>query len=199
MKYSIIAVCLILLFSSCSSASNVKRVQSGTQADLSGNWNAKDVQIVCEALIIDCLSSARVDQEIRARNKKPVVIVGRFRNESREQIDTSIISAIMENVIFNSGKLDFVAGGDTRTDLRAERQDQQSNASENSAVSLGKEIGADFMLTGSVRIIVDTEGNTSVRTYYVSAELTNIETNARMWLGHNDEITKIITRPKNRL
>jgi len=105
----------------------------------------------------------------------------------------------METVIFNSGKLDFVAGGDTRSDVREERQDQQSNASEESAARLGREIGADFVLTGSVRTIVDREGNRSVRTYWVTAELTNVETNARMWMGQNNEITKVVVRPNNRL
>jgi len=199
MKKITVVLCVFLLLSSCETT-KVKRVESGTQRDLSGYWNAIDVKIVCESLINDCLSSARVNQEIRARgNKKPVVIVGRFKNASDEHIDTEIISSIMENVIFNSGKLDFVAGGDTRAGLRAERQDLQGNASEATAAALGKELGADFMMTGSVRTIVDRDGNRSVRTYFVTAELTNIETNARMWMGQNNSITKEVTRPKNKL
>ena len=198
MKNVFIALGVLLILSACTTT--VKRVESGKESDLSGYWNAKDVRIVCEALINDCLSSARVDQAIKAAgNKKPVVIVGRFRNESSEQIDTSIISSIMEAVIFNSGKLDFVAGGDTRTELRSERQEQQSNASEQTVAALGREIGANFMLTGTVRTIVDREGNKSVRSYFVNAELTNIETNARMWMGQNNDITKTVTRPKNKL
>jgi len=196
-KICILLVGLVLL-SAC--ATKVKRVEAGTEADLSGYWNSRDVRIVCETLINDCLSSPRVEQAIRAAGSRtPTVIVGRFRNESSEQIDTSIISSIMENVIFNSGKLDFVAGGETRNDLRSERQDQQSHASEETTAALGKEIGADFMLTGSVRTIVDREGNRSVRSYFVTAELTSIETNARMWIGQNNEITKSVVRPRNRL
>jgi uncharacterized protein (TIGR02722 family) len=199
MKKISVVLCALLLLSSCGTTS-VKRVESGTQNDLSGYWNAVDVKIVCETLVNDCLSSARVNQEIRARgNKKPVVIVGKFKNASDEHIDTEIITSIMENAIFNSGKLDFVAGGDTRTNLRAERQDQQGNASEETTAALGKETGADFMMTGSVRTIVDREGNRSVRTYFVTAELTNIETNARMWIGQDNSITKVVTRPKNKL
>jgi penicillin-binding protein activator len=199
MKKIAVVLCVLLLLSSCETT-KVKRVAAGTQKELSGYWNAVDVKIVCETLIKDCLSSARVNQEIKARgNKKPVVIVGRFKNASDEQIDTEIITSIMENAIFNSGKLDFVAGGDTRADLRAERQDQQGNASEATTAALGKEIGADFMMTGSVRTIVDRAGNRSVRTYFVTAELTNIETNARMWIGQDNSITKEITRPKNKL
>jgi penicillin-binding protein activator len=199
MKKIAVVLCVFLLLSSCETT-KVKRVDAGTQKELSGYWNAVDVKIVCESLVNDCLSSARVNQEIKARgNKKPVVIVGKFKNASDEHIDTEIITSIMENAIFNSGKLDFVAGGDTRANLREEKQDQQGNASDATAAALGKEIGADFMMTGSVRTIVDRDGNRSVRTYFVTAELTNIETNARMWMGQNNSITKEVTRPKNKL
>ena len=191
---------LIVLFLLSSCGTTVKRIESGTQQDISGYWNARDVRIVCDALINDCLLSPLVNQAIGAMGgRKPTVIVGRFRNESSEHIDTAIISATMETVIFNSGRLDFVAGGDTRTEIRAERQEQQSFASEETAAALGREIGADFLLTGSVRTIIDREGNRTIRTYFVTAELTNIETNARVWLGMNNDITKVVTRPRNKL
>jgi uncharacterized protein (TIGR02722 family) len=190
---------VFLLFCSCATT-GVQRVDSGTQTDLSGYWNDTDVRIVCEALIKDCLSSARVEQAIRAKGgKTPTVIVGRFKNESSEHIDTAIISSIMEAAIFNSGRLDFVAGGDTREELRAERQSQQGNASEATASSLANEKGADFMLTGTVRTIVDRAGNQTARTYFVNAEMTSIETNQRMWMGQNSEIKKVVTRAKNKL
>ena len=199
MKKLFLGLCvLVLIFSACGTT-KVNRVQAGTEADLSGYWNARDVRIVCESLIRDALSNPRVDEAIRAHGSRPTVIVGRFRNESSEHIDTAIISSTMETAIFNSGRLDFVAGSDTRDDIRAERQEQQSWASEETVAALGKEIGADFMLTGTVRTIIDREGNRSVRAYFVRAELTNIETNARIWIGENNEIVKEIRRPNNRL
>jgi len=188
---------ILLLLASCSSTPKVKRVDPETQTDLSGYWNDTDVRIVCDALIRDCLLDPKVDQAIRAKGGKiPMVIVGRFRNESNEQIDTAIISSTMEAAIFKSGRLDFVAGGSTRDELRAERQDQQGNASEKTASALGNETGADFMLTGTVRIIEDKAGNQTARTYFVNAELSSIETNQRLWMGQNNDIKKVITRPK---
>jgi len=210
MKKVVFFLSVVILISSCStmgtgvnntgvSNTGVRRIDSQSQTDLSGYWNDTDVRIVCESLIRDCLASTRVDQEIRARGgRMPMVIVGRFRNESDEQINTEIITSIFETVIFNSGRLDFVAGGETRIDLREERQDQQSNSSEATAASLGNETGADFMLTGSIRTIVDRAANQTVRTYFVTAELTNIETNVRLWLGQNNDIKKVITVPRNR-
>jgi len=190
---------VLLLYASCSSAPRVSRVAATTQTDLSGYWNDTDVRIVCEALINDCLNSPRVAQAIAARGGRlPVVIVGSFRNESSEHIDTAIISSTMEVTIFNSGKLDFVAGGGTRVELREERQDQQINASESTASALANETGADFLLTGTVRTIIDRAANQTVRTYFVFAEMTDIETNARMWMAQNSEIKKVIVQPRYR-
>ena len=192
MKKLLVCCGAALLLFSCSSNPKVTRVDSSTQTDLSGHWNDTDVRIVCDSLIKACLESPRVSQEIARKGKLPVFLVGRFKNESDEHIDTLIISDTMETALFNSGRADFVAGCSVRDELRAERQDQQGNASEATARALANETGADFLLTGSVRTIVDRAGNTSTRTYYVRAELTNIETNVRLWMDQNNEIKKII-------
>jgi uncharacterized protein (TIGR02722 family) len=190
---------LALALSACSSTPKVTRVDSNTQTDLSGDWNDTDVRIVCDSLINNCLASPRVNQIISQKGRLPVILVGSFKNDSDEHIDTSIIASTMEIAIFSSGKADFVAGGDTRNELRTERQDQQSNASEESAKTLGNETGADFLLTGSVKTIVDRAGNTNTRTYFVSAVLTDIETNTRLWMDQNSEIKKVIVRPNAKL
>ena len=193
-------VLLVMAFYGCSSTPNVSRISADTQVDVSGYWNDTDLRLVCESLIKDCLSSPRIAQTmLNMGGKTPVVLVGRFRNESDEHIDTAIISRTMEQAIFNTGRMDFIAGGSTRDELRMERLDQMDNASEATAAALGNEIGADFMLTGSVRTIVDRAGNLAVRTYFVNAEMTSIETNQRMWMGQDSQVKKVITRPRNRL
>ena len=197
-------ILFILFLGACSSSPKVERVEADTQVDLTGRWNDSDVRMVCESLINDVLSSARVAQfiqEYSAQNggRLPAVIVGRFRNDSSERINTFIISRNMEVAIVNSGKLDFVAGGDTRQEIRRERQDQLAHASEDTAAALGNETGATLLLTGSVNSIVERSGNTTVRAYFVSAELTHIETNTRIWMGSNDAIKKIIQQRNVRL
>ncbi|MDR0289388.1 MAG: penicillin-binding protein activator LpoB [Treponema sp.] len=199
-KFLCVVGVVFFLLASCTSAPKVARIDAGTQTDLSGFWNDTDVKIVCDALIDDCLNSPRVTQAITAmRGKTPKVLVGTFSNKSMEHIDTGIITSRMETAIFNSGKMDFVAGGSVRDQLRAERQDQQSNASEASAAALANETGADFMLFGTVRTIIDKAGNQTVRTYFVNAEMTNVETNQRMWMGENSEIKKVVVQSKAKL
>jgi uncharacterized protein (TIGR02722 family) len=198
-KYRILWIVLSFTFAACASTPQVNRLSAGTVTDLSGYWNDTDVEIVCDSLIKSCLESPRVARITDDLGRLPVFVVGDFTNESDEHINTTILSNIMEIRIFNSGKADFVAGGDVRDTLRAERQDQQSNASEETAKGLANETGADFLLTGSVKTIVDRADGTATRTYYVTARLTNLETNTLLWTDQNSQIKKEIRNPKLRL
>ena len=201
-KSVILAFALIssfVILSGCSSTPEVTRVSSDTQTDLSGYWNDTDVRIVCDSIIKDCLSSPRVAQFEKSKGELPVVIVGTFRNDSDEHIDTSIITKKMEAAIINSGKAEFVASKGERSEIRDERQEQQSWASEATAKAIANETGADFMLIGSVKTIVDKAGKYATRTYYVYAELIDVESNKKIWMGSNEEIKKVIKTPGAKL
>ncbi len=186
---------VLVFFASCSSTPKVTRVDSDTQTDLSGYWNDTDVRIVAESLITDCLASPRVAQFKQRTGNTPVFIIGTFRNDSDEHIDTGIITKRMEAAILNSGKAEFVASSSERDEIRTERQEQQSWASEESAKALANETGADFLMIGSVKTIVDRsrDGKTATRTYFVSAELIDVETNRKIWIGENNAIKKVIS------
>lgn len=199
--FAVLAV-VAVLFPACASGPRVTRVDTDTIIDLTGRWNDTDARIVSASLINDSLNSPRLAQFIQQytnqNGRLPAALVGSFRNESSEHIDTAIISRQMELAIFNSGKMDFVAGGATRVELRAERQDQQMFASEATASALANETGAVLLLTGTINSIVERSGNTTVRSYFVNAEMTHLETNARIWMGDNSEIRKVIVQPRRR-
>ena len=189
---------ILVLMTGCKST-RVERVSSDTVVDLSGYWNDTDVRIVAESLIADCVNAPAITNYIRNNGTLPVVIVGNFRNDSDEHIDTSILTKKFETALINSGKVDFVASSSERVEIRQEREERQTWASEETAKRLANETGADFMLIGSVKTMVDQMDNTSTRTYWVYAELIDIESNRKLWLGENSEIKKVITRSKTRL
>jgi len=193
-----VVLCSVLMMS-CQSSVSVDRLSSDTDIDLSGNWNDTDIRLVSQALVDSSLSSGWITQ-YRMRNpaKNPVVIVGSFLNRSSEHIDTSVIAKRYEMALINSGKVDMVADQNFRASVRDERESQQYFASEDTAKALGKEIGADFLLQGSVRTNLDQSGGTMVRTYYVTAELIDIETNRKVWVGE-ETIKKLIRQSKFRL
>ncbi len=195
----LMAFAVVLVLTAGCRSTRVERVDPDTVVDLSGYWNDTDVRIVAESLIEDCVNAPAITNYIRSNGKLPVVIVGSFRNDSDEHIDTSILTKKFETALINSGKVDFVASSSERGEIRQEREEQQVWASEETAKRLANETGADFMLIGSVKTMVDQLDNTSTRTYWVYAELIDIESNRKLWLGENSEIKKVITRSKTRL
>ncbi len=197
--YGLFMVLLSVLLLSCQSPVSVSRISTDTDIDLSGNWNDTDIRIVAEALVGSSLASPWITQYKMAHpGDNPVVIVGTFLNRSSEHIDTSIISKRYEMALINSGKVDMVADQSFRASVREEREEQQFFASEETAKALGKEIGADYLLQGSVRTNLDQSGGQMVRTYYVSAELIDIETNKKVWVGE-ETIKKLIKQSKYKL
>lgn len=189
-----------LAFTGCVSASQdgVSRVDASTVTDLSGYWNDTDVRIVANTLVNECVAAPAINAFNNVKKRAPVVIVGTFRNQSDEHIDTSILAKKFEIALINSGKVDFVASSNERGEIRQERDEQQTYASEKTAKSIGNETGADFMLIGAVKTIVDSVSGTSTRTYYVTAELVEIETNRKLWASEDSSIKKVIKKSSYR-
>jgi uncharacterized protein (TIGR02722 family) len=197
--YTVLTAALVFLYAGCGSTSgNVERIAAETQTDLSGYWNDTDVRIVAENLIDQCVNAKAIAAFSYGKKREPVVILGTFKNQSDEHIDTTILSKKFEIALINSGKVDFVASSSERGEIRDERNEQQTFASESTAKSLGNETGADFMLIGAVKTIVDSTAGKSTRTYYVTAELIDIETNRKLWAGEDSSIKKVIKTPNYR-
>lgn len=176
-----------LAITSLFAGGNVKRLDNDKVLDLNGFWNENDVKIVCEALIEDCIASPRIAKFEDKNGRAPVVILGTIKNESAERIDTTIISKKMQTAILRTGVLEFVADASEREELRNEVKSQADHASEDTAKAMDEEEGADFMLQGSVKTIVQKEGKKSVRTYFVTVSLTDLQTHRIIWEGDNSE------------
>jgi uncharacterized protein (TIGR02722 family) len=198
MKKQILPVCLAfaLVFALLPGCHSVKRVDADTQTDLSGYWNDTDLRLASENLINAAFRTPQLSTFNGVQGRLPVIILGNFRNASDEHLDTSLLSQQIEAALLNSGKAEFVASGDLREEIRGERNDQQRGyTSDETTAALGREIGADYMMTGSVKTIVDRYDKTATRTYYVTAELTDITTSRRVWIGEYNEIKKVIKNP----
>ena len=59
----------------------------------------------------------------------------------------------------------------------------------------GQEIGADYMLIGTINTIRDDIKGKAVMFYQVNLELIDIEKNLKVWIG-DKKIKKLIKRPK---
>ena len=193
-----VGLALVVLAAASACSTKVERLDESQAVDLSGAWNDTDSRLVSQEMIQDSLSRAWL-QEFRGRSgqTRPAVIVGEVRNMSHEHINTQTFTLEMERALINSGKVDFVANKSERQGIRDERKDQDLNAREDTRNAMGKELGADFMLTGTINTIVDPNGDTQVRFYQVNMTLISLADNRKVWVGQKD-IRKLVTRSKLR-
>ncbi|HEY5653747.1 MAG TPA: penicillin-binding protein activator LpoB [Pontiella sp.] len=186
-----IALVSIVALTGCKT--KVQRVGVDESIDLSGRWNDTDSQLVSAEMINDIASRPWIEEYTAKHGKKPVVIVGTIRNKSAEHIETEAFTKDLERELINNGRVTFVANKTERGELRQERKEQQIWSREETQKRLAAETGADYMLQGSIKTIVDQEGKQAVKFYQIDLEMIHLETNEKVWMG-DKKIKKLVKR-----
>ena len=129
----------------------------------------------------------------------PVVVVGLVSNKSHEHIDAGLFIKDLERAFIGTGAVRVVQSSVFREKMREERATQQTFAAVETQKKWGAELGADFMLFGTLGSVVDVyRGNLFRPTkrsvlYKVNLELAHLQTNEKVWIG-DKEIKKFIRR-----
>jgi uncharacterized protein (TIGR02722 family) len=186
--------CALLL---CACGTRVTRTDADESIDLSGYWNDTDSRVVAEKMIHDAANSDWAEAFSAARGRTPTLIVGGVRNLTHEHLDTATFVKDLEREWVNSGRVRLVAAPDEREMLRDERLDQARHASLETAKSMGRELGADFMLVGQIHSILDSADGKTLRFYQVELEVVDLETNEKVWIGQ-EKLKKIVSRGRVR-
>jgi uncharacterized protein (TIGR02722 family) len=192
MKKLLLLALLLPIVSAC--GTKVVRMDVEQQKDLSGQWNDTDSRMVAEAMIQESLVAPWYAKALKfTKGDDPVVIVGTVDNQTMEHINTGTFIEELQRALINSGKVSFAASKSERGDIRTERLEQDEYASEATRKAFGKEVGADYMLSGVLSSIIDKEGGKSVVFYQVNLKLINIETNQIVWNGQK-QIKKYVNK-----
>ena len=193
MKKWVFALLVVPFVFGCSPS--IKRVETNLVKDVGGGWNDTDAQMVAAEMINDCLNAGWYNKTLLKLGKEPVVIVGTVSNNSMEHINTDVFVEEIQRALINSGKVEFVSSKNERGEVRTERLEQDEFASEETRKAFGKEIGADFMLSGTLNSVVDKSGKKALVFYQVNMKLINLETNQIVWNGQK-QIKKYVKRSK---
>lgn len=185
----------LIVISGCTTSKQVTRIDTDTIIDLSGRWNDTDSRMVADEMIADCLTHSWLNNHGMDTGSKPVVIVGNIRNKSMEHIAVGTFISDIERAFINKGKVRPVSSKRERGELREERTDQSEFAAMETIKQMGRELGADYAMTGEINTIEDREGGQQVVFYQTDLTLTNIETNEKIWIGQK-KIKKYIERGK---
>ena len=176
----------------CGPTMKVSRVAVDETIDLSGNWNDSDSRMVSSELINSMLQGAWIDDYLSSgqsgNNGKPVIVVGRVYNNTDEHINPDTFLGDIELAMVNSGRLKVVTNATFRNELAKEMKYQQRSGSVDpeTAARIGKQIGANFILFGTISKVRDRWEGREVVLYKVKLELNNITTAEKAWIGMKD-------------
>lgn len=174
----------------------VTRIDPDAVTDLSGRWNDTDSRLVANALIEQSLGHPWATRYAAGHGgDAPTVIVGEFANRSLEHIAVGTFVRDLEAAFVSSGAVRVVATSDERSEVRAEREDQQDHARADTRARMAQELGAQYMLQGDIQTISDEEGREKVMYYQIDARLVDLESNEKVWTGQH-RIKKYIERSR---
>lgn len=172
---------------------DVRRVPPETVVDVDYKFNDTDARQVWQGMVNDATFRGWIDLWIQEHNgQRPIIIIGPIQNKTQEYINQNLFTRNFEREMLNSGKVRVVSARNERGELRDERLQGQEWNSPATRKIMKNELGADLMLLGDINDVQDRSlsGRTVVKYYQVNLDLSDIETNEKVWIG-SVEIKKV--------
>ena len=157
--------------------SNISEQNPETASTLTAGYDQRDLLNWADMITQDILSHPFPSPE----EQDSIMVVMGIENRSRNHIDTKAITDTMTTKMLNTTQLRFVNEA-RRDDLLKEQGYQLANATKETRTAIGKQLGAKYMVTGSLVEIGSSSGR-EVRiskkqdTYFqLTVEITDLET-----------------------
>jgi len=147
-------------------------------------------QSVAEEMINDFLSKP---------SEPPIMIIPGIENRTSAYMDTKALTDRMRTELFKSGKAQFV-NESRRSDLLNEQGYQAANVTPETQVIIGKQLGAKYMITGSMIEMSQRTpkqariSKTTEKYYKLTVEITDLETGLLAWTTER-EFARAATEP----
>ncbi len=151
----------------------------------SNKWTPEDSKLVAIDMSKKILEGDWLIKHLQNTQKKPMLQIDYISIQTNGQvIDSTICTDKMVEILLNSNRTRVSSDKDVSRKVREHLRDQDNYASLETKKKMFREIGADYFLTGSIRLHDDRD--TGKRTYSVNMKLLNIENNEIVWIGNYD-------------
>jgi len=161
----------------------VSKVDYGDAAEtetVNTDFGSTDLQLTAEKMVDSLLSFPPIIDITSKR--RPVMFVDTIKNKTTEHIDTESITDTIQTKILRSGKFRFVDMSkveEVRNQLDYQRNSGMVN--QQTAVALGRQIGAEYMLYGNLSSIVKKGNNVKDVYYKFTMKVMHLESGIVEW------------------
>jgi uncharacterized protein (TIGR02722 family) len=146
-------------------------------------WSDTDNQEVAKEIVKKALFSSWLG---RVKNGPPKVGVGKIRNLTSEEIDTTALVNFMQDELINSGKVAFVANDEsTRAAVDSEVARQESYTKSSERAEVGQQTGIQYLFQGDINSKTEQDDDVKFVNYQVNFKLINLQSTQIEWSGQH--------------
>lgn len=190
-KLCVVLAVLPLLFA-VGCATRGERVPADVEAVMTHDFNPTDLQLI-GGQAVEKLFKIVDEQSVFPVAGRPVLYVAKIRNLTDEHIDTTMISEYISVKVGDTGKVRLVDRTDAREEQLNELQFQQGAfVDPTTTKQIGKILGADYFLVGSLSNLVAKAGARKGQYFLFILTLVNVET-SEVWKSQV-EVQKVSKR-----
>ncbi|BAW79874.1 hypothetical conserved protein [Candidatus Nitrosoglobus terrae] len=188
----LISVALLIANMVLTSCTHVDYGNAQERETVNTDFGSSDLQMISTKMVDDLLSFPPIVKI--TSDRRPVVFVDNIKNKTMQHIDTESITDTIQSKLINSGKFRFV-DMTVVDNVRKQFDYQMSSSIVNpaTAVQMGHQIGAEFMLYGNLSEIAKSSGSTKDVYYKFTLKFMNLQSGIIEW-SNEKEIRKTKTR-----
>jgi uncharacterized protein (TIGR02722 family) len=178
-----VALFSVLFLAAC--ANKVSYEDAGEVETVTTEFGSTDLQQISITLVDSLLTTDHIVKILEG--KRPVLFIDGIKNKTSEHIDTESITDTISTKLINSGKFRFVDM--TKVESVKKQYKYQTNSglvNQDTAVKVGRQIGAEYMLYGNLSSIVKRDSKTKDVYSKFTLKLMDIESGIIEWQGEKE-------------
>ncbi len=156
---------------------------------MSARYDYSDMRAISQRV-----TAAMVNEFLAQHREPPVLMIAGVQNRTSQYVDTKNLTDRVRTLLIQSGKARFVNEA-RREDLLKEQGYSAANATPETQVAIGRQLGARYMVSGSLTEMKDESprqvrvSKTKVNYYKLTFEVTDLETAEIKWI-HEEEFAR---------
>lgn len=195
MKIMIMLFACVMGFMLCSCRVTVKSLNPEDDVRYTAEYSYTDLKVLSVEMASRILKS-----DIAKEDPPPVIIIFGIENRTNEHIDTRALADAIRTQLIQSGRFKFINEAQRQKIEQEIAYQNQGYISPESRIQIAKQVGAKYMLTGSLVSITQDElkqvriKKKNLRYYRLTLEITDLNTNLIVWTDEQ-EIVREQARP----